>query len=131
MFQAKRETRKYHPELGNSDPKEYAWNTLTDKWILAINYRIPMVNSTDPKKLNKKEDPSEDACFTLCKGNNNNNKGNKIVIGSRGREGSGCEWGEGESGVGKSRREAQRAKRMSGKLALGEGSVWGKDGEKF
>jgi hypothetical protein len=28
-------TRKYHPELGNSDPKEHAWYVLTNKWILA------------------------------------------------------------------------------------------------
>jgi hypothetical protein len=29
--------------------------------IKAIKYRIPTLYSTDPKKLNKKEDPSEDA----------------------------------------------------------------------
>jgi hypothetical protein len=28
-------TRKYHPELGNSDPKRHAWYVLTNKWILA------------------------------------------------------------------------------------------------
>ena len=33
---------------------------LTDKWILTIKYRILMIHSTDPKKLNKKEDQSKD-----------------------------------------------------------------------
>jgi hypothetical protein len=33
---------------------------LTDKWVLAIKYRIPMLYSTDPKKLNKKEAPRKD-----------------------------------------------------------------------
>ena len=35
--------------------KSHSWYVLTDKWILAIKYRIPMIHSTDPKKLNKKE----------------------------------------------------------------------------
>ena len=29
--------------------------------ILAINYKIPMLHSTDPKKLNKKKAPRKDA----------------------------------------------------------------------
>jgi hypothetical protein len=33
---------------------------LTDKWILTIKCRIFMIHSTDPKKLNKKEDQSKD-----------------------------------------------------------------------
>jgi hypothetical protein len=32
-----------------------------DKWILAIKYKIPMIYSVEPKKLNKQEGPSEDA----------------------------------------------------------------------
>ena len=28
---------------------------LTDKWVLAKKYRLPMNNPTDSKKLNKKE----------------------------------------------------------------------------
>jgi hypothetical protein len=28
-------TRKYHPELGNSDTNGYAWYVLTNKWLLA------------------------------------------------------------------------------------------------
>jgi hypothetical protein len=35
--------------------------SLVNKWILAIKYRIPMLYSTDPKKLNKKEGQSKDA----------------------------------------------------------------------
>jgi hypothetical protein len=34
---------------------------LTYKWILARKYRIPMLFSTDPKKLKKKEGTDEDA----------------------------------------------------------------------
>jgi hypothetical protein len=45
----------------------------TDKWILAIKYRISMLYSTDPKKLNKKEDPNKDPQTSL-------RMGNKIVI---------------------------------------------------
>ena len=54
-------TRKYHPELGNPDPKGHTWYVLTDKWILVKKFTIPMIYPTDPKKLNKKEGPSEDA----------------------------------------------------------------------
>jgi hypothetical protein len=48
-------TRKYHPECGNPNPKGYACYALTDKWILAIKYRIFMIYPTDPMKLNQKE----------------------------------------------------------------------------
>jgi hypothetical protein len=47
--------------LDFSVPKGHAWHVLTYKWILAIKYRIPMLHYTDPKKLNKKEDTSEEA----------------------------------------------------------------------
>jgi hypothetical protein len=40
-------TRKYHP-------KGYTWYILTDKWILAKIFRIPMMQFTDHMKLNKK-----------------------------------------------------------------------------
>lgn len=46
---------KYHP-----DPKGHAWYVLSEKWTLAIRYRIPMLQSTDPQKLNK-EGTREDA----------------------------------------------------------------------
>jgi hypothetical protein len=52
---------EYHPELGNLVPKGHVWYVLTDRWILAIKYRIPMLHSTEPKKQNKKEGPSVDA----------------------------------------------------------------------
>ena len=55
------QTRKYHPECGNPDPKENAWYVLTDKWILAIMYRITMLQSTDPKKQSSREGPKKDA----------------------------------------------------------------------
>jgi hypothetical protein len=45
----------------NETQKDNAWYVLTDKWILAKKYRIPMIHPTDHKKLNKKEGPSEDA----------------------------------------------------------------------
>jgi hypothetical protein len=61
-------TRKYHPERSNSDTKGYAWYVLTNKWILAKTnkqtnktYRIPKIQSTELKKLNKLKCPSEDA----------------------------------------------------------------------
>ena len=47
------------PEGGNSDPKGYARYILTDKWLLAIKYRIPKIQPTDPKKCNKQKCPSE------------------------------------------------------------------------
>jgi hypothetical protein len=47
-------TRKYHPELGSSDPKGQAWYVLTNKWILEKKpYRIPKIQSTEFKRLNK------------------------------------------------------------------------------
>jgi hypothetical protein len=53
-------TWEYYSERGNPDPKGHEWYVLTDKWILAIKYRIPTLHSTEPKKLNKKAGPSED-----------------------------------------------------------------------
>jgi hypothetical protein len=49
--------------------------------ILTIKCRIPTLHATDPKKLNKKEDPSKDAQISLRR--------NKIIIGSRWGEGTG------------------------------------------
>ena len=50
------------------------------KWILTIKYRIPTIYSIGPKKLNKKEGPSEDACISIIRGNN-------LFIGGRWRVG--------------------------------------------
>jgi hypothetical protein len=47
---------------------------------------------SDPKKLNKKEDTSEDACISL-------RRGNKIVLGGRWRELGGRGDGKGSEGV--------------------------------
>jgi hypothetical protein len=33
-------TRKYHPEWDNSDPKEYAYCVLTNKWRLTKKVQI-------------------------------------------------------------------------------------------
>jgi hypothetical protein len=52
-------TREYYLEKVNTGPKGHAWYILIDKWILAQRYRIPMIQSTDCKKFNKKEVPSE------------------------------------------------------------------------
>lgn len=83
--------RKYHPEWGkyHPDPKGHAWYVLAEKWTLAIRYRIPMLQSTDPQKLNK-EGTREDAWSSL-------KSGNKIVTWARREEGTGWErdwWGE-------------------------------------
>ena len=45
----------------NPDPERHIVYVLTYKWILARKYRIPMLFSTDPKKLKKKEGTDEDA----------------------------------------------------------------------
>jgi hypothetical protein len=52
--------RKY-PEQSNPNPKGHTWCLLTDEWILFTKYRIPVILPIDPKKLHRKEGPSEDA----------------------------------------------------------------------
>jgi hypothetical protein len=89
-----------------TDPN--TWYILTDKWILAIKYKIPMIYPTDPKTLNKREGPSKDAWITV-------RRGNKTVIGGRGRE----NWvGEG-SERGMERRD--RVQRETGERPRGPG----------
>jgi hypothetical protein len=60
---------------------------------ISKRYRILLVHPTGPKKLNKKEGPSEDASIPL-------RKRNKIIKRVRGREGTGWErwWGEESEG---------------------------------
>jgi hypothetical protein len=81
-----------------------------------------MVYPTDPKKLDKKEGPSEDASIPL-------RRRNKITMGGRGKErtrwerGTRCERGGGEGKGGRiryqgDRKEAHRTRRMN------ECSVW-------
>ena len=42
------------------------WHVLTNKWILAKKeYRIPKIQPTEVKKLNKLKSPSEDASVLL------------------------------------------------------------------
>ena len=40
----------------------------TNKWILAKKYRIPRIQSTELKKVNKLKGPSEDASILLGRG---------------------------------------------------------------
>jgi hypothetical protein len=80
------------------EKKGHAWYVFTDKCILAKKYRLPRIYPTDPKKLNKKEGPREDASISL-------RRGKKIITGGRGREAS--EWESGERGE------------------EGQGQVWG------
>jgi hypothetical protein len=54
-------------------------HVLTDKYILAENLRILTIKFTDHMKLNKKEEQSVDTSILL-------RKGNKIIMGGRGRE---------------------------------------------
>lgn len=54
-----------------------------------------MLYSTDPRKLNKKEDQSKEACISL-------RRGNKIVLRGRWWERSGREKGWGRIGVAQS-----------------------------
>jgi hypothetical protein len=54
-------TWEYHPVSGNPDSKGHAWYVVTDKSILAITYRIIMLQSTNPKKPSNKEGPKKDA----------------------------------------------------------------------
>jgi hypothetical protein len=53
-----------------------------------------MIHSTDPKKLNRKEGPSEDVSIPL-------RRGKKIIMGHRGREGP--EWMSRRGNGGRSR----------------------------
>jgi hypothetical protein len=67
-------TRKYHPESGNPNPKRHTWYILTDEWILAQKFRIPMVQLTDNMKLYKKEEQNVDASIPLRRGENNHRR---------------------------------------------------------
>ena len=89
---------------------------LTNKWILAQEFRIPKIQLTDRMKLNKKEVQSMNASIPL-------RIMNKIITGGRGREGPEWERGEGQkagtgSGMGRDSGEVQRTKKMNEKLQL-------------
>jgi hypothetical protein len=71
--------KKYHPMCGNPNPKGHVWYVLTDNWILAKKFGTTIIQLTDCRKLNKKEDPLK--------------RGNKIIIGGRGKEEPGWERG--------------------------------------
>ena len=75
---------------GNADPKGHAWCVLIDKWILAKKFRIPMIQLTDYRKLNKKEGPSVVISNPL-------RSRNKIIMGGRERDmGGRGDGGKGE-----------------------------------
>jgi hypothetical protein len=92
-------TGKHHPELGNPEPKGHAWFVLTNNWILAKKYRIPIMQLIDHKKFNKQQGLSEDDSIPF-------RRGNKIVTGGRGprwvckRRGDKEGEGRTESGMG-------------------------------
>ena len=50
-----------------------------EKWILAQNYRISMLQLTDSMKINKKEGPNKDASIPR-------RKGNKLIMEVRGKD---------------------------------------------
>ena len=74
-------TRKY-PERGIPEPKGHAWYVLTDRWILAKKYRIPMIIPIVLKKFNKKDGFNKGVSIPLT-------RRNKIITGGTGMEGHG------------------------------------------
>jgi hypothetical protein len=42
----------------------YAWYVFVYKWILPIKYRMPMLSSIDPRRLDRKEGKKEE-CLSL------------------------------------------------------------------
>ena len=62
------ELENYHSECGNPITKQHIWSALIDKWILALNFRIPQIQFTDHMNLKKKEDQSVDASVLLRRG---------------------------------------------------------------
>jgi hypothetical protein len=72
--------------------------------MLVKKYRIPMIQSTDCKKFNKKEDPSEDASFPPRREKNNQGRqrdregvGKRMGRRKRGRIKYGMRWKSPES----------------------------------
>jgi len=82
-------------------------HTLIDKWVLAQKLRIPTIQLTDHMKLKKKENHNVDASVLL-------RSGNKIITGSRRKEGVGS-WEGGRRGKGKGEQD----------------QVWEETGEKY
>jgi hypothetical protein len=76
------ELEKNHPENTQSKKDTHRRNIITYKWILAIKYRITMLQYTDPETPHNKEVPRDDAQVSL-------RRGSKTEIGSRWKEGAG------------------------------------------
>ena len=53
-------TRRNHSDWGNPVPKRQTWYVLTHIWILNIEQRITILQSTPPEKLGNKEDSKRD-----------------------------------------------------------------------
>jgi hypothetical protein len=52
---------KTRREKKKNGPKGHAQYIFIYKWILATKYRIPMLYSTDPRRLDRKESTNKDA----------------------------------------------------------------------
>jgi hypothetical protein len=52
------ETRKYHPDCCNSDPKGLAWYVFINNWILAKKKKVQ--NSLELRETNKLKGLSQD-----------------------------------------------------------------------
>ena len=61
------EIEKCRPDQGNPFTKEYTWYTLTDKWMLAQKLKINKLEFPQHRKLQKKENLSEDVLVPLRK----------------------------------------------------------------
>jgi hypothetical protein len=107
------ESRKYHPECGNSVTKDYTWYVLTGKWVLGKQHGILMIQLRDHMKFKRKEDQRGDASVLF-------RRGTKIIKGSRGTWEK-QKWEEGKRGRGE-----------EGKRGRGEKSqVWEKMEEMY
>ena len=72
-------------EVSQSQKNTHGMYVLTDNWTLAKKkLRILMIQLTDHMKLKKKKDQCVDASIL-------HRKGNKIIMGGRGRNGPGME----------------------------------------
>jgi hypothetical protein len=94
---------------------------LTDKWILAQKFGIPIIQLTDHMKLKNKEDQSVDASVLF-------RTGNKIIMGGREREEPGRETErEGKGGQiryqGRQGRSIERQEIEQRCVAVGDGGT--------
>jgi hypothetical protein len=109
-------TRKYPDPKGPQEgPCTDMQSLLTNKWILAKRYRIPRMQSTELKKINKLQGPSEDISIPLGREKRAKGRGKEKTGWERPRERTGenrnmIRYWEG------TRNEALRASRMNGNI---------------